>query len=129
MIENNFLLLADNIGLKYKFDHKSLNSRQDRWVAFLSEYDIEISHIKGKENIVVDALRRQKHGIHFVLASEYESKFKNLLKTISEVILSIRILWKNVPTDLIIPRIVHIRLIHKDLCSSKTKFMYLISIT
>ena len=65
------------------FDHKSLNSRQDRWVAFLSEYDIEIRHIKGKENIVADALSRQKHELHFVLVSEYESEFKNMLKTMS----------------------------------------------
>ena len=30
--------------------------RQSRWLSFISEYDIEIKHIKGKENKVVDAL-------------------------------------------------------------------------
>ena len=35
-----------------------MNARQARWIAFLSEYDFEIQHIKGKENKVVDALSR-----------------------------------------------------------------------
>ena len=46
----------------------------------MSEYDFEIKHIKGKENIVVDALSRQQHEIHFVLISDYEPEFKTLLK-------------------------------------------------
>ena len=52
------LLMSDNISLNYLFDQKNLNVRQDRWLAFLSEYDFEIKHIKGKENKVVDALSR-----------------------------------------------------------------------
>ena len=39
-------------------DQPNLNARQVRWLAFLSEYDFEIQHIKGKENKVVDALSR-----------------------------------------------------------------------
>ena len=39
-------------------DQPNLNARQARWLAFLSEYDFEIKHIKGKENKVVDALSR-----------------------------------------------------------------------
>ena len=35
-----------------------MNARQARWLAFLSEYDFEIQHIKGKENKVDDALSR-----------------------------------------------------------------------
>ena len=33
-----------------------MNARLARWLSFLSEYDFEIKHIKGKENEVVDAL-------------------------------------------------------------------------
>ena len=44
--------------MKYFFDQQNLNARKARWLAFLSEYDFEIKHIKGKENKVVDALRR-----------------------------------------------------------------------
>ena len=50
--------MTDNKGLKYLLDQPNLNTRQDRWLAFLSEYDFEIQHIKGKENKVVDALSR-----------------------------------------------------------------------
>ena len=51
--------------------------------SFLSEYGFEIKHIKGKENIVVDALSRQKHRMYSVLISDYESEFKTLLKEAS----------------------------------------------
>ena len=50
--------MTDNKGLKYLLDQPNLNGRQARWLAFLSEYDFEIQHIKGKENKVVDALSR-----------------------------------------------------------------------
>jgi len=50
--------MSDNISMKYLFDQQNLNARQARWLAFLSEYDFEIKHIKGKENKVVDALSR-----------------------------------------------------------------------
>ena len=50
--------MIDNKGLKYLLDQRNLNARQARWLSFLSEYDFEIQHIKGKENKVADALRR-----------------------------------------------------------------------
>ena len=50
--------MIDNKGLKYLLDQPNLNARQARWLAFLSEYDFEIQHIKGKENKVADALSR-----------------------------------------------------------------------
>ena len=51
-----FMLLTNNIGLNNLFDKKTLNSRQARRLGFLSEYDFEIKHIRGKKNIVTDAL-------------------------------------------------------------------------
>ena len=48
--------MIDNKGLKYLLDQPILNARQSRWLAFLSEYDFKIHHIKGKENKVADAL-------------------------------------------------------------------------
>ena len=50
--------MTDNKGLKYLLDQPNLNARQARWLAFLSEYDFEIQHIKGKQNKVADALSR-----------------------------------------------------------------------
>ena len=58
LIRRKFNLMTDNKGLKYLSDQPNLNARQARWIAFLSEYDFEIQHIKGKENKVDDALRR-----------------------------------------------------------------------
>ena len=40
--------MTDNKGLKYLLDQPNLNARQSRWLDFLSEYDFEIQHIKGK---------------------------------------------------------------------------------
>ena len=58
LIERKFMLMTDNKGLKYLLDQPNLNTRKARWIAFLSEYDFEIQHIKGKKNKVADALRR-----------------------------------------------------------------------
>ena len=49
LIGSKFILMTDNKGLKYLLDQPNLNSRQARWIAFLSEYDFKIQHIKGKE--------------------------------------------------------------------------------
>ena len=48
LIWRKFILMTDNKGLKYLLDQPNLNARQARWLAFLSEYDFEIQHIKGK---------------------------------------------------------------------------------
>ena len=69
--------------VEYLFDKKTLNTRQARWLACLSEYDFEIKHIKEKENIVADALSLHHHTMHLVLISDYESKLKALLKEAS----------------------------------------------
>ena len=49
LINIKFILMTDNKGLKYLLDQPNLNARQARWLAFLSEYDFEIQHIKGKK--------------------------------------------------------------------------------
>ena len=74
------MLATDNFGSKYLFDPKTLNVHRARWLAFLSEYDFKIKHIKGKENIIAYALSRQQHKMHSILISDYESEFKILLK-------------------------------------------------
>ena len=52
-----FLLKIDNMSLKYLFEQPDLNARKARWFTFLSEYDFELKHIKGKENKIANALR------------------------------------------------------------------------
>ena len=72
--------MTDNKGLKYLLDQRSLNERQARWLNFLSKYDFEIQHIKGKENKVVDALSRNAK-LNFVVAiSTYKTDLEEQLE-------------------------------------------------
>ena len=63
--------MSDNISLKYLFDQQNLNARQVKWMSFLSEYDFEIKHIKGKENKVAYTL--SLHANLLCSTSNYES--------------------------------------------------------
>ena len=67
-----FELRTDHCGLKYLFDHITLNARQARWLEFLCEFHLEIKHIKGKENKVVDALNRKVHEMHVASLSIFQ---------------------------------------------------------
>jgi hypothetical protein len=53
-----------------------LNARQTIWMEFLTEYDFNIKHIKGKENIVADALSRIVHLMHAIDVSMHQSDLK-----------------------------------------------------
>jgi hypothetical protein len=53
-----------------------LNTSQTRWLEFLSEYDFDIKHIKGKENKVVDALSRRVHIMHATAFNMHQSDLK-----------------------------------------------------
>jgi hypothetical protein len=46
----------------------------------LSEFDFEVRHIKGKENKVVDALRRRVHGLFEINISREESDLEQRIK-------------------------------------------------
>jgi len=59
LVGRHFELRTDHQSLKHLFTQRDLNSRQRRWSEFMSEYDFEISYMKGKENVVVDALSRR----------------------------------------------------------------------
>jgi hypothetical protein len=74
-----FELRTDHSGLKYLFGQPTLNARQSRWLEFLSEYDFEIKHIKGKENKVVDALNRRVHEMHATTISMCKSDLKDII--------------------------------------------------
>jgi hypothetical protein len=66
------------------FDKQNLNARQARWLAFLSEYDFEIKHIKGKENKVADALSRHANMIYTVTRSNYETYLEERVRITAE---------------------------------------------
>ena len=46
----------DHYGLKHIFTQGDFNAKQRRWLEFLSEYDFNITYIKGTMNRVDDAL-------------------------------------------------------------------------
>jgi hypothetical protein len=48
LMGKKFELRIDHCDLKHFFGQPTLNSRQTRWLEFLSEYDFEIKHIKEK---------------------------------------------------------------------------------
>ena len=67
LLGKKFLLLIGNSCVKHLFAHPGLNARQAQWMAFLSEFDFEVKHIKGKENKVVDALSRRTHEVYEII--------------------------------------------------------------
>jgi hypothetical protein len=77
LMGKRFELRTDHNGLKYLFDQPNLNVRQRRWLEFLSEYELDIKHIKGKENKVVDALSRKVHELHATTISMYQTDIKS----------------------------------------------------
>jgi hypothetical protein len=79
-----FILMTDHSGLRYFFDEPKLNSRQDRWMVLLSEFDFEIKHIKGKENTMVGSLSISMKVIHLEVVRTYESEVKKRVKSAQE---------------------------------------------
>jgi hypothetical protein len=58
---------------------RNLIIAQTRWLEFLSEYDFDIKHIKGKENKVVDAFSRRVHLMHATTISMHQLDLKSII--------------------------------------------------
>jgi hypothetical protein len=71
-----FELRIDHNGLKYLFEQPILNSRKTRWLEYLSDYEFDIKHIKGKENQVPGALNKRVHIMHATTISMHQSDLK-----------------------------------------------------
>ena len=56
---NQLELKTDHCGLQHIFTQSDLNAQQQRWLDLLSEYEFEITYIKGTVNQVADALSRR----------------------------------------------------------------------
>ena len=84
LIGRIFLLMSDNISLKYLFDQQNMNARQEIWLSFLSKYDFEIKPIIEKESKVVDALSRNANLNFIAVISSYkielDDKFEDGVK-------------------------------------------------
>jgi hypothetical protein len=77
LMEMRFELRIDHSGLKYIFEQPTLNTRKTIWLEFLSEYEFDIKHIKGKENKVVDALCKRIHLMYATAISMHQLDMKN----------------------------------------------------
>jgi uncharacterized membrane protein len=71
----------DNSEVKYLFNQQDLNARQARWLAFLSEFDFEVRHIKGKENKVAGSLSRRVHGLFEININRAETDLEQIIRT------------------------------------------------
>ena len=74
------MLMKDNKGLKYLLDQPNLNARKAKWLAFLTEYDFKIRHIKRKENKVIDALSRNARLNFVATISTYKTYLEEHLE-------------------------------------------------
>jgi len=59
-----FELMKNQSGIKYLFEKQTLNYRKTRWLKFLTKYDFQINHIKGKENKIDHGLNIIVHIMH-----------------------------------------------------------------
>ena len=53
------MVLKDHNILKYFLEQQDLNERQQKWVSKTQSYNFDIEYVKGKNNVVVDALSRR----------------------------------------------------------------------
>jgi len=82
-----FKIMTDHHPLKYLDTQKTLSRRQARWVEFMQEFDYEIAYIKGKSNIVADALSRQYKDVYHTSTSIVKKLLAFTLVDVSEEVL------------------------------------------
>jgi len=59
LVGARFLVKSDHNSLKYLLEQKEINERKKKWVSRIQAYDFGIDFIKGKNNMVADALSRR----------------------------------------------------------------------
>jgi hypothetical protein len=59
LVGSKFMVKTDHNNLKYFLEQKDLSERQQKWVTKVQSFDFDIKYVKGKKNIVVDALSRR----------------------------------------------------------------------
>jgi hypothetical protein len=59
LVGNKFMVKTDHNSLKYFLEQKDLSERQQKWVTKVQAFDFDIEYVKGKKNIVANALSRR----------------------------------------------------------------------
>ncbi|KAH9320972.1 hypothetical protein KI387_015611 [Taxus chinensis] len=70
LVGGKFVVRTDHNSLRYFLEQNELNERQQKWVSRIQAYDFDIEYVKGKKNVVADALSRRPH--FAVLYSGYD---------------------------------------------------------
>ena len=83
LLGKTFLFLTNNTYVKNVLTQLGINARHARWMAFLSKFDFEVKHIKGKENRVADALSRRIHEVYEITMSQPETDMMSRIKEAS----------------------------------------------
>ena len=56
LVGNRFRVRIDHNSLRSFLEQKQLQERQQKWVSKIQAYDFDINYVKGKNNVVADAL-------------------------------------------------------------------------
>ena len=59
LVGNKFVVKTDHNNLRYFLTQKDLNERQQKWVTKIQEFYFDIEYVKGKNNVVANALSRR----------------------------------------------------------------------
>ena len=59
LVGSKFMVKTDHNSLKYFLEQKDLSERQQKWVTKVQAFDFDIEYVKGKKNIVTEALSRR----------------------------------------------------------------------
>jgi hypothetical protein len=76
-----FTVRTDNSAVKWLRDKKELLGKFSRWILSIQEYDFKIEHVKGKNNVVADALSRNLGGKEECRKSSTEHRVSCVLKS------------------------------------------------
>ena len=69
LVGSRFKIKTYHNSLKYFLEQKELNERQQKWVSKVHAYDFEIEYVKGKNNVVADALSRRSASLSLMSIS------------------------------------------------------------
>ena len=59
LVGNKFVVKIDHNILRYFLTQKDINERKQKWVSKIQAFEFDIEYVKGKNNVVVDALSRR----------------------------------------------------------------------
>jgi hypothetical protein len=59
LVGSKFVVKTDHNSLKYFLEQKDLSECQQKWATKVHAFDFDIEYVKGKKNIVADALSRR----------------------------------------------------------------------